>query len=264
MTEDEKHAFQKHAIAAYPNECLGVLTPDGYHALENVSQSPHDSATVPDEYYAMVDKGEALALCHSHPDGYNCPSKEDMISQIAADIPFYIVVTNGEACFDPFGWGDTLPVPKLKRRPFRHGVTDCYALIRDAFRVVHGVTMSEYPRDWAWWEADGGGENFYETKAGAQGWHEIDPRQAGSNDLLLFNVRWSRNVDPSVINHAGILLDDKTFLHHTASNKPWDPQSISGAQPLGRWGERIAKVLRHEKHSALRPLGEALRERSHL
>lgn len=256
MTPAEVHDFQQHAVECYPDECLGVLTTDGYVRLENVANDTEGTAMGGDDFMELYDAGEVLAVCHSHPNGPNCPSGMDMQTQIAFDLPFWIVSTDGQGCLAPFCWG-TNERPRLKRRPFQHGVTDCYSLIRDYYWMVHEIDLPEFPRDWEWWAK---GDDLYEQGFRKAGFVEIDPGQAAASDVVLFKVRWSRQLEANVTNHGGILLNQSTLLHHVGSREPWDPYSLSSAQPLGRWASRISKVLRYqETRQTLWPSEEALR-----
>lgn len=242
MTPDQMIEFQRHAVEAFPNEAVGMLTVAGYVRLDNVAESPTTHARPDDRFFAAYEAGEVLAFCHSHPGGPNCPSAADMRAQMQWDIPFWIVATNGEGCLEPFCWG-TDERPALKKRPFRHGVTDCYSLIRD-FYFLNGIDIPEFPRNWDWWAA---GENLYEENFRRAGFVEVPASQARDGDVLLFSVRWSRATSVDVINHGGVFIQNGLLLHHVASREPWDPFALSGTQPLGRWASRLTKVVRYSQ-----------------
>ena len=59
-------AIKRHAIAAYPLECCGVVTADGYVPLENVSPEPNDAFDCSEGIEPYVIAGTALAVVHSH------------------------------------------------------------------------------------------------------------------------------------------------------------------------------------------------------
>ena len=76
-------------------------------------------------------------------------------------MPWGIIPTDGERVGDPIMWGDQLPIAPLIGREFRHGTSDCYTLVRDAYRLgkdgmkEHGIDgwpldpiqLPEVPRD---------------------------------------------------------------------------------------------------------------------
>lgn len=234
--------FRAHALEAFPHECLGYVDAGGaYRRLENVAAEPERMGlTVPGVVPALMASGDLRALCHSHPAGPDAPTETDMRSQLETMIPFVLCATNGQATTEPFAWGDQLidNLP-LVGRPFRHGVTDCYGLIRAWWRRERGVVLPEYPRNWEWWQPQtGGSKDLYGRYFADAGFYPIDPADVRPGDCWLAAIR------SEVPNHAGVVLDAGLCLHHASGGAAYDPTRLSKREPMVRWSERVTHWLR--------------------
>lgn len=226
-------ALREHALDAYPQECLGYIDQAGrYHQLRNMADEPEKHA-VPDKRVlsGLLHRGQLRALCHSHPDGHDCPSEADGRAQLELEVPFIIVATNGQATALPFAFGDQLlddaPIPG---RPFRHYVQDCYKTMRIWWFRERGELLPEFPRNWEWWLPGVPGEkDLYRRYFEECGFHRIDRAQVRHGDVWLAAVR------SSVPNHAGIYLDGGLALHHPTSGLAYDPMRLSKREPIARW-----------------------------
>ncbi len=247
MTPGSIEALRAHAIEAYPEECLGYVDPGGiYHRLANISAQPEKFAQPdPGLIAALLSSDEIRALCHSHPGGPDCPSELDMRTQRNFDLPFVIVATNGQASAEPFAWGDQIIDQRpLIGRPFRHGVDDCYALIRAYWQKHRGETLPDFPRQWEWWGNDaqeGVDRDLYRRYFASAGFYEIDGSEAGTGDIWLAAIR------SEVPNHAGVYLDRGLALHHAALRLPFDPARLSRRDPISRWIPYITHWVRRDK-----------------
>ena len=230
-------AVRADAIARYPQESCGFVTATGYVAKDNVAADPTRSFKIrPREWRSSG----ILAVVHSHPDGPEAPSARDMERQIDTAVPWGLVLTDGEAATEPYWWGagiaDDVP---LLRRPFRHGPTgtdgcgDCYALVRDWYRVERGVGLPEFPRDDVWWESGG---DLYRDGFGKAGFVDRGaPRDLVADlepgEVILFQIR------SEVPNHAAVYLGDGLMVHHPASldSLRGRDQSLSRREPAHRW-----------------------------
>jgi proteasome lid subunit RPN8/RPN11 len=231
--------LSRHAMEEYPRESVGLVLADGsYLRLSNCAADPNKFAAWDTKVFdPLFIRGEIRALVHSHPNGPNCPSGADMRSQVHHDIPFIIVSTNGKACLPPFAWGDTLEPPPLLDRPFMHGVTDCYALIKDYYFLERGVMLPEFPRDWDWWL---NAQNLYDDGFKSAGFNEIYEQDVRDGDVVLFQVR------SDVTNHGGVVVGDcGILLHHASNREPWDNSRRSKHDVLGRWKNHATKWLRY-------------------
>lgn len=226
--------IKQHAMEEYPMECCGVITPDGYIKLENIAPEPTEDFEIDTDEIKDL---QVLAVVHSHPDGYACPTASDMRSQISMDVPWCIVTVTKDGPQELFWFGDGVEYP-LVGRGFRHGVTDCYDLIRDWYRIERGVTLPQYPRDWEWWHKD---QDLYRQFFENAGFIEVDEPQEG--DVFLAQIR------SKVPNHGGVYLGNGLALHHLSARLPCDPSRLSVREPVGRWQPYIRKWLRYAPKS---------------
>lgn len=90
--------IKKHALEAYPNECVGYVAKGKYHRLENVSNTPTERYQLLNKDKLMLFKlGKDLqALVHSHPVMDNEPSEADLGAKEATGFTFWIIGTDGE------------------------------------------------------------------------------------------------------------------------------------------------------------------------
>lgn len=258
--------FCQHAISQYPKECIGYIDGDGvYHKLQNISANPKLSASIrPNIMAGLLANDKISILCHSHPDGPDCPSEADMLSQIELDIPFAIVTTNGEACAKPFIWGEGLFDGRpIIGRPFRHGVNDCYDLLRALFLRSHDILLPQFARGWEWWLPNyEGSKNLYREGFSQAGFIEANKEFPLAGDVWLASIRSN---EP---NHAGVYLGNGLCIHHPSSGLAYDPTRISKREPITRWSPYITHWLRRKdiaKNSPSSwPIGEEIREKTSL
>jgi proteasome lid subunit RPN8/RPN11 len=125
----------------YPNEGCGLIDRDGrWVPMFNVASEPTRSfRMVP----GLVEEHGARALLHSHPGGWRCPSRCDMQSQAAQNIPWGIVWLDAERIEPPFWWSSQPRDPT--GMGWRSGVHDCFNLIRWGL-AAHGVSVPDVPR----------------------------------------------------------------------------------------------------------------------
>jgi cell wall-associated NlpC family hydrolase len=221
-----------HAREAYPHEAAGVIAQGAYVRLDNRSQEPRQDVVLSGDDLVRV--AEADAFFHSHPDGIGCPSAQDMIYQQQLGIPFVILVL---PIFDLFAFGDQLPRQPLIGRGFRHGVHDCYALIRDWFVEARGIALPDQPRDWGWWS---NGLDLYTEHFPLNGFVAIPPAEATQQgDLLLFAFNYK------VPMHGAIVMPPDLMLHHPAGIRGVDPTRLSGLVPRARFAHLVTVALRH-------------------
>ena len=96
----------------------------------------------PADYAAVEDKGEIVAVIHSHPTTNHNPSPADRVACEQSGLPWHIVNPNTE------NWGYCEPegfeLPYVGRE-FSHGVVDCYSLCRDWYKREFGLQLRELP-----------------------------------------------------------------------------------------------------------------------
>ena len=93
-------AFE-HAMREYPREACGlVVLVDGSHfymPCRNLADAGDHFVMDPMGYMEADERGEIVAVVHSHPDGPALPSSYDIAAQQATGLPWHIVsVPSGE------------------------------------------------------------------------------------------------------------------------------------------------------------------------
>ncbi len=237
----EMAAMRAHAESEFPRESCGLVVGGAYRPCRNVAEDPEAAFQVPRAEMAAAG-GSLQAVVHSHPGGPRCPSEADMRGQMATAVPWGIVPVDAGGgaprALAPFFWGDGSPPPPLVGRPFRHGVTDCYSLARDFYRLELGVALPDYPRSWGWWLADPD-QDLYMRHFASAGFREVDGLSAEVGDIALMQVR-SR-----VANHAAVYLGSGMVLHQLGVGAEHDPSRLSCREPVARWRPFIRAWIRH-------------------
>lgn len=236
--------IKAHALAEYPRECCGLIAGQQYLACANVATEPDQHFVISSADYLRAEAlGPIEAVVHSHrPDQLASPSAADMAAQAASGVPWVIVVCNGEVCPDIFAFGDQLPVLPLVGRTFRHGVTDCYSIIRDYYRLKLDIVLPDFPRDDGWWNR---GERLYEEGFQRAGFdcyaRGADGRKAvREHDVLL--LQWAEGV--STPHHAAIYVGKGLLLHHHADTAR--RSRISRHEPAAMFSAVASHWLRHK------------------
>lgn len=209
-------AMQRHAMADYPNEAVGIVISSGgaelYIPCTNTAEAPRFGfALSPEEYAAAEDKGEILFICHSHPDDSSKPTEHDKIMCEASGHPWIILGLHKDPIFELHEPETLLPCgyrAPLIGRPFIHGVLDCYSLIKDYLDWEMNVMLPEYDRKNNWW-ADGKLDLYREHMEE----HSVPVSftDLRKGDIILMQIR------APVTNHSGVYLGDGTMLHHMYS-----------------------------------------------
>lgn len=225
------------AIEAFPNEAVWLITPGECRLVKNVAEDPTRYFRVAPRTMASAMSRGLLAVVHSHPNGWAVPSEADMRGQLDTNVPWGLVETDGVTCSQPVWWGHGVPKEPLVGRGFRHGVTDCYALIKDYYELEKGIALPEFPRDWAWWETGG---NLFSKGFEPAGFRRIDESDARPGDVWLAQIR------SAVPNHGGILLENSLALHQLGSpDQPVAPSKLSVREPIFRYMPHISHWLRY-------------------
>jgi len=238
-----------HAIEEYPNESCGVIYNGEYIPCENIADVKRWNFQIdPRMILNWRIKGDLQCIVHSHADeyvkhqgqtvvaDYGHASKEDMQRQESQKIPYGIVHLNTEGQFiKTFYFGDQLPVQDLLRRPFIHGIYDCYGLLRDFFKVEFNTTIKQFPREFGWWNDPRNSSmlmdyaeeaNFYQTQIDDQ-----NPYRKG--DAIFMTIR------ANMVNHVAIYLKDGLIMHHLA-------ERLSERHPLNVFRDNISTVVRYK------------------
>jgi proteasome lid subunit RPN8/RPN11 len=246
-------AAQTHALAEFPKESCGLIVDGLYEPCVNIASDPlNDFAIAGFAQVLITSSGREIeAIVHSHPNGQRYPSNVDMRGQISSAKPWVIIATDGADCYTPTIWGDQLPIPELIGRPFMHGVTDCFSLIRDAFRLgkpglalidckewpFDPVVFDDVPRSDGWWdEKDGEQLDLYADGMKLNGFKPISRDEVRAGDGFLMAIK------SKTLNHAGLYLGDNLILHHL-------PGRLSRREPAGLWARAADLWVRWEPTS---------------
>lgn len=217
---------------AHEEEICGVIVDGSPVFLPNGAGDPKENFLINDI------PPNAEAIFHSHPGGPFYPSHLDMQQQYATMLPWAIACTNPRHN-EVFWFGETVPKLPLIGRPFRHGVTDCYELIRDFYGQVHGVELPHVPREWSWWDDD---QSLYEDHLTSSGFVLVPFEDVQPGDGVLLTIR------SKTPNHAAVYLGNGLILHHLGTRNGYDPSRLSSVEPISPWTPFITKVVTLENN----------------
>lgn len=252
--DDAKH----HARACFPEESCGVIVDYKYIPFDNeadpiISHKENDpnctcklcSFKMNETKYAnlLAQNANIQYIVHSHPNGPFEPSLTDMQSQVQTDVAWAIIPLDDERIFGTLKWGEKDYIPPIIGRPFVHGITDCYSLLRDTFRFgkdrlaeqgildwpYEPIELDDFPREVDWWYK---GKDLYAENFKSQGFVEIPFSEAKPGDCFLMKIRSDK------YNHAGVLINDGLIVHHL-------PQRLSRREPAGIWANQSSLWIRY-------------------
>lgn len=227
------------AIGSYPEEAAWLITKKGCKKVRNIAEDRENFFDISAKDTALAMKQGLLAVVHSHTNGLHYPSEQDMHGQVHTQVPWGIVVTDGEDASRIRWWGGNTPdqVEDLLDRTFSHGATDCYALVRDYYKVKLGITLPEFPREWKWWESD---RNTLAEGFPSAGFKEIDISEIREGDV------WLAYLHNDKLCHCGIYLGNDLAQHHPGSGQPVNEGHKAVITPIFRYLPYIGKWLRHK------------------
>ena len=228
-----KEQILAHATEQSPKECCGLIAIINgrrrYFPCQNIADTPDEHFVLnPVDYTEVEDKGEIVAVVHSHPTTSPNPSPADRVACEQSGLPWYIVNPDNET------WGYCEPegfeLPYVGRE-FVFGIVDCYTLVRDWYAREYGIQLRNYVRRDKFWDR---GENLYLDNFAAEGFRKIPVEEVQPGDLILMNL-----VSP-LPNHAAIYMGDQQVLHHVQSRL--SSRDVYG----GYYWKSTACALRHE------------------
>jgi proteasome lid subunit RPN8/RPN11 len=228
-----KHQILEQAQAGFPQEVCGLVAVvkgrRRYFPCKNLAETPHEHFVLdPLDYAAVEDKGEIVAVVHSHPTTNPAPSAADRVACEKSGLPWYVVNPKTK------GWGYCQPegfeLPYVGRE-FVFGLVDCYSLCRDWYGREFGLNLKDYDRRDQFWER---GENLYLDNFANEGFREVPVAELQRGDAILMQI------ESPLPNHAAIYLGDQMILHHAQGR-------LSSRDLYGSYYVKsTAKALRHE------------------
>lgn len=219
----------QHAKAVYPEEACGFLLKDRYMRMDNFAKDRTNTFKINHKEFLTHQEG-LLAIMHSHGD-YPHLSAADMEQQIETGVPWGITFVDKGFVTGTYFWGDDLEPQDLIGRQFIHGLYDCYATVRDYWRLK-GFDIPDFPRDNLWWEKN---PSMLEELYKEAGFDYIDESELKEGDSVVMKVL------SNVTNHSAIVLNDGLILHHLYGR-------YSRREPLNRWKKFVTGYLRY-KHA---------------
>jgi proteasome lid subunit RPN8/RPN11 len=236
-----EHVEQIRAEAkdCYPEEGVWLITEKGCRQVANIHPDPEGYFDVSAADVTRARKEGLLAIVHSHTNGLHYPSVADMQSQINTDVPWGLLITDGEDSSWIRWWGGKTPdqVEDLLDRTFCHATADCYALVRDYYLVNFGIRLKEFPRGWRWWDD----QNLLAEGFGPAGFSVVkDQPRAGDVWLASFSSK------TQTVNHCGVLLDNNLTHHHPGAGTPINATKKAVIEPIFRYLPHIQLWVRHK------------------
>ncbi len=241
MQEQTKQDAIAHAISVFPTESCGLIAvikgKEKYFPCVNHAQTKSEHFIISGEQWAEVeDQGEITAVVHSHPNASSDPSQGDKIQCENTGVDWYILSIGQEPGADPHFHDMSAIAPcgyeaPLVGREFFHGSTDCFTLVRDYYKRVLGIELTNYQRTDGWWER---GENLYMKNLEAEGFYEVSEKDMRKGDMIVMQIMAK---EP---NHAGVYLGDGLFLHHLYGRL--SSRDVYG----GMWREATRVIVRHK------------------
>ncbi len=223
----------EHAKAESPKESCGLVAVvkgrKRYFACRNLAETPSEHFVLdPLQYAEIEDKGEIVAVIHSHPVTNHEPSQADQVACEKSGLPWFVVNPQTEQ------WGYCEPkgfeLPYVGRE-FVFGLVDCYSLCRDWYRREMNLQLRDYQRRDRFWLR---GENLYLDNFAKEGFREVSQTDLQWGDTILMQL------SSPLPNHAAIYLGDQLILHHCQGRL--SSRDVYG----GYYWKNTALVLRHE------------------
>jgi len=228
------------ALGSHPEEAVWLITKDGKcRQVENIHEDPVNYFDVSTKDVRSAKKRGLLAVVHSHTNGRHYPSHQDMQFQINTSVPWGLLTCDGVDSSAIVWWGSRAPdhIEPLDKRTFRHGISDCYALIRDYYLLHFGIDLPEFAREWEWWKQS---EDLLRNGFESAGFRRISQSEAKPGDV------WLASLMSEKITHCGVLLDNDLTYHQPGAGRPVDESKKAAIQPIYRYIPHITLWVRHK------------------
>ena len=204
-----KDAAIDHAQKDSPNEACGLLAvykgKEKYFPCKNLAEEKGEYFIIdPNDWITIEDKGEIVAVIHSHPNCPPTPSQADLASCEYLDLPFYIVTPETQQWhyFEPSGYKKG-----LIGREWVWDIQDCWSLVTDWYKEKKNIEIKHWPRPSSPQEFE---QNpYFEKVITGSGFIELDDNvdlQVG--DVLLMDSSQNK------LSHVALYIGDQTILHH--------------------------------------------------
>ena len=221
-----------HAKADMPRECCGLVIifkgRQQYVPCRNMADGNDNFLLNPEDFSSAEDKGEVVAIVHSHPTLPPNPSSADRAGIEATKLPWFIYNPRTEESTMNMPTGIR---PALYGRNFAHGVFDCYGFVQDYYREEHGIILPDFFRMPEWWNK--GETLLLEDNLTKAGFVEVPVEKMKLYDGIIMQL------NSPTPNHVGVLVEDNIIGHHVTNR-------LSSKDVYGHfWRTHTTKVVRH-------------------
>lgn len=225
-------SFKEYAKAMGPMEACALVVQSGRKQdivlCENTHPEPTEHFRISEKAWAGAeDKGEIIAVLHSHPgDGARPIASARDIQQCNNTGVLW-----GIYAPDCDEYAEIEPMERsLIGRPFILGSDDCWGLIMD-WHKTQGISLSDWRVEYPWWE-DQYLDNLYFDNWKKEGFIESEERPGCMVIMQVSANKW---------NHAGIITEEGKLLHHIYGNP-----SAEVPYERGYFRDRTMICLRHK------------------
>lgn len=238
------------ATCMAPSEACGLIVlcrREGLICVHSANRATPNEAGVQEDFAldaevfrAADERGDIIAVWHTHPNGDEKPSEADQQRSHELQIPYLIYSLPAEAWHLHIPPPPAAPAVALIGRGWHYGVLDCFTLVRDWY-LTHGLVLPHFEREPDWWFK---GQNLYLENLPQNGFERVGERgdrelfrHLRRGDLLLYQLAGS-----PVPQHAAIYEGDGVMVHH-----PQDRLSVREAftGQRGFWIDRFHSAWRH-------------------
>tara|TARA_R100000781_G_scaffold35926_2_gene25542 strand:- start:6026 stop:6727 length:702 start_codon:yes stop_codon:yes gene_type:complete len=211
-----------HAKEQDPKESCGLLLnikgKESYHPCRNLSMTQHQCFIIdPEDYVKADNRGEIIAVIHSHPITPPSPSQADKVSCEQSGLVWHIVNPKTEE------WGYCEPTgykAPLLGRQWVWGISDCWSLVRDWYKETKNIELRDWERPITL--KDFNKDPMFERCAWRTGFRQLRPEEQLQNGDLLFMSIFGKG-----LNHVAIFLNGEV-LHHLTDR-------LSCREPYSAW-----------------------------
>jgi proteasome lid subunit RPN8/RPN11 len=234
LKSETKASALAHALSESPKEACGLILIESgrekYFPCKNLAHEPLDNFIIdPSDYQLAETIGDIVAVFHSHPVTSAEPSQVDRIACEASGLPWVICSPHQDAWVEIAPCGYEQP---LVGREWAWGVSDCWTLVRDWYRV-NGIEL----RDWRRVSTP---EEFQKAPYFDNCWKETgfmeinqSEEEIKKGDALLMSIL------SSGLNHCAVYIGDGLVLHHVRGR-------LSCREMYGGWLRKCTgRVVRH-------------------
>lgn len=242
--EESKNFIRSHARACYGDpenpaayECCGLIVKVGKKqeviCCRNVAEDPRHAFFIhPDDAAAAYDRGEVIAIYHSHCNESPAPSAHgDIPIAEKQGLPIFVVSWPADQ------WDMYTPTGKkadLIGRPFVFGVQDCLTLLQDYFLQEEGIVIPPFDYEPRFWDK---GKDLYNENL-PKHFVKVDATGIRRSDAILMKL------EADLPNHIAVYVGDGNMLHHPNGH-------LSGEHPYvynrGYYALRTESVWRHKE-----------------